>query len=319
MYGKGVFSTVLKAIDIKSKEEVAIKILRNNESMRKAGMKEIELLKLLADKDPKDSYYCVRMKNHFLFRNHLCIVFEPLYMNLREVINKFGKEQGRQVGISLEAVRLYAKQLFIALSYLQYCNILHADIKPDNIMINQKMNVAKLSDFGSASDITESAIAPYLVSRFYRAPEIILGLRYGYSIDMWSVGCTLYELYTGKILFQSRSNNDHLKMIMEYRGKLPNKMLKKGALVKDHFDQDFRFLYHDIDPVTKKRIIRPMIVNKSKDIKADLLNSTVNTNNDLQLRKRVLQLCDIIERALTVDPSKRLTAQQALSHPFFQN
>lgn len=89
-------------------------------------------------------------------------------MNLREVLKKFGKD----VGINLRAVRSYTHQLFLSLSLLRKCSVLHADIKPDNILVNDSLNLIKLCDLGSASDASDNEITPYLVSRFYRAPEI---------------------------------------------------------------------------------------------------------------------------------------------------
>ena len=108
-------------------------------------------------------------------------------MNLRDVVKRFGKD----VGLNIRAVRVYAKQLFLALNLLKKCNIMHADIKPDNILVrdstlvlfnflfivvaaqvNEQKTVLKLCDLGSASDVSENEITPYLVSRFYRAPEI---------------------------------------------------------------------------------------------------------------------------------------------------
>lgn len=82
------------------------------------------------------------------------------------------KKYGNNKGINLKAVRVYAQQLFLALSLLRKCNILHADIKPDNMLVNESKTVLKLADLGSASDASENDITPYLVSRFYRAPEI---------------------------------------------------------------------------------------------------------------------------------------------------
>lgn len=75
-------------------------------------------------------------------------------------------------GISLSAVKIYAKQLFIALKHLKRCEVIHADIKPDNIVVNKARTTVKICDLGSASDKRENEITPYLVSRFYRAPEI---------------------------------------------------------------------------------------------------------------------------------------------------
>jgi len=90
--------------------------------------------------------------------------------------------------------------------------------------VNDTHKRIKLCDFGSASTLQECEITPYLVSRFYRAPEIMLGLPYDYMIDMWSIGCVLYELYTGKILFQGKDNNDMLYQIQEVKGRFPNKV-----------------------------------------------------------------------------------------------
>lgn len=89
-------------------------------------------------------------------------------MNLREVLKKFGKD----VGLNIKAVKIYAQQLLLSLSLLKKCNIIHADIKPDNILVTDSKNTLKLCDLGSASDSSENDITPYLVSRFYRAPEI---------------------------------------------------------------------------------------------------------------------------------------------------
>jgi len=167
--GKGVFSTVVKAKDTKDNDrEVAIKIIRNNDTMRRASLKEISILSKLMEADPDDKKHIVRMISNFEYRNHICVVFELLGMNLREVLKKYGKD----VGINIKAVRVYAQQLFLALALLKKCKILHADIKPDNVLVNESKNTLKLCDLGSASFDNENEITPYLVSRFYRAPEI---------------------------------------------------------------------------------------------------------------------------------------------------
>ena len=115
----------------------------------------------------------------------------------------------------------------------------------------------KICDLGTAIDRSDAAtahneITPYLVSRFYRAPEIILGMPYDYAIDMWSIGCTLYELYTGKILFTGDSNNQMLRAIMEIRGKLSPKMYKRGELSGMHFDDLGNFVSIEKDKALGK-------------------------------------------------------------------
>merc|ERR1719414_1450459 len=186
--GAGVFSNVVRARDAaRDEKDVAIKIIRNNELMHKTGLRELESLRKLNDADPDDKFHCLRLFNHFFHKNHLCLVFESLSMNLREVLKKYGKD----VGLHVKAVRSYSQQLFMALKLLKRTGIIHADIKPDNILVSENKQFLKLCDFGSASTANDNEITPYLVSRFYRAPEIIIGMPYDFSIDMWSVGASI--------------------------------------------------------------------------------------------------------------------------------
>lgn len=174
--GKGVFSIVIKCVDLKVKdgEPVAIKVIRNNDTMRKAADKERSILSMIKDRDPENRRHCVRLLSHFEFRNHVALVFDYQQMNLRETLKKFGKD----VGINIGAVRMYARQLLVALRHLAELKIVHADIKLDNILCSGDLKQVKLCDFGSAfrETDTDNDPTPYLVSRFYRAPEIILGL-----------------------------------------------------------------------------------------------------------------------------------------------
>lgn len=166
--GKGVFSTVLKVRDrLGGNKELVLKVIRRNDVMYKAGQKEIEFLNLLQAKDVENKKHVVRLYSHFEHRNHLCLVFEPMHMNLRELLKKFGGQ-----GVSLEGIQVFAKHLMIALRHLKKTGIVHADLKPDNILVNEKMNLVKICDMGSALKIENCEPTPVLVSRFYRAPEI---------------------------------------------------------------------------------------------------------------------------------------------------
>uniref|UniRef100_A0A673ZX81 Serine/threonine-protein kinase PRP4 homolog n=1 Tax=Salmo trutta TaxID=8032 RepID=A0A673ZX81_SALTR len=282
--GQGMFSNVIRGRDTaRAGQDVAVKIIRNNELMQKTGLKELEFLKRLNDADPDDKFHCLRLFRHFYHKQHLCLVFEPLSMNLREVLKKYGKD----VGLHIKAVRSYTQQLFLALKLLKRCNILHADIKPDNILVNESKTILKLCDFGSASHVADNDITPYLVSRFYRAPEIIIGKPYDYSIDMWSVGCTLYELYTGKILFPGSSNNHMIKLAMDLKGKMPN----------------------------KEKVTVMSTINPTKDLLCDMVGGQRLPEEQ---RKKVLILKDLIDGTLMLDPAKRISINQALQHPFIQ-
>ncbi|XP_043708490.1 serine/threonine-protein kinase PRP4 homolog, partial [Telopea speciosissima] len=309
-HGKGVFSTVVRAKDLKAgkgdPEEVAIKIIRNNDTMYKAGLEELIILKKLASADPENRCHSVRFFSSFKYRNHLCLVFESPHMNPCEVLKKFGCN----IGLNLGTIREYAKQLFIALKHLRNCGVLHCDIKPDNMLVNETKNVLKLCDLGNAIFAGKNEITPYLVSRFYRAPEIILGLPYDHRMDIWSVGCCLYELYLGKVLFPGPSNNDMLRLHMELKGSFPKKMLRKGGFTSQHFDQDVNFQATEEDPVTKKTVTMLLLNIKQKDI-GSLITSSLGEDP-----KMLVNFKDLLEKIFVLDPEKRMTVSQALRHSF---
>ncbi|XP_017028832.1 serine/threonine-protein kinase PRP4 homolog isoform X2 [Drosophila kikkawai] len=311
--GQGVFSNVVRGRDqARGQANVAIKIIRNNEIMHKTGLRELEILKKLNDADPEDRFHCLRLYRHFFHKQHLCMVFEPLAMNLREVLKKYGKN----VGLHIKAVRSYTQQLFLALKLLKKTGILHADIKPDNILVNENNLILKLCDFGSASAISDNEITPYLVSRFYRSPEIILGIPYDYGIDTWSAGCTIYELYTGKILFSGKSNNQMLKFFMDVKGKIPNRIVRKGQFREQHFDQSCNFLYHEIDKLTEReKIVVMPVVKPSRSLQQELI---ADQNLPDDQHRKVTQLKDLLENMFALDPAKRISLNQALIHPFIQ-
>jgi serine/threonine-protein kinase PRP4 len=309
--GQGVFSNVVRARDnLKSSQEVAIKIIRNNEMMHKTGLSELDILRKLNETDPDDKYHCIRLFHNFFHKNHLCLVFESMSMNIREVLRRYGKN----VGLHIKAVRSYSQQLLLALKLMKRCGVLHADIKPDNILVNESKLLLKLCDFGSASFIENNEITPYLVSRFYRAPEIIIGCKYDYGIDTWSVGATIFELYTGKILFPGKTNNEMLKLMMDLKGKMSNKMARKGMFREDHFDTSFNFLYWQVDKVTQKDKFKVLsTIQPSRDLLSELVGT--QSLDDANLRK-VHQLKDFLDKLFILDPTKRLTINQALQHPF---
>jgi len=309
--GSGVFGNVVRATDSKKKErQVAIKILRNNDVMRKTGMRELETLKRLNEADRLDKYHCLQLYRYFNHHNHVCLVFESLNMNLRELLKKYGNN----VGLHLKAVRSYAQQLLLALKLLKKCNIIHADIKLDNILVTENKLTLKLCDFGSACRFGDVEPAPYLVSRFYRAPEIMLGLPYDYAIDLWAVAVTLFEVYTGRIMFPGKSNNQMLKYIMDLRGKLPNKVIRRSLFKDQHFDQNYNFLYHEVDKVTNLDKISVLTnLKPSRELISELIG---DQELDREAYKRVVLFRDFLEPMLTMDPMKRITCGESLKSPF---
>jgi len=318
--GKGMFANVVRARVLQpepgepANKEVAIKIVRAQESMYRAGQKEVQILNKLKQADPEDKKHVVRLERTFEHRGHLCLVFESMSMNLRDVVKRFGKD----VGLNIKAVRAYAHQLFLSLSLLKKLNIMHADIKPDNILVNEQKTVLKLCDLGSASDAAENDITPYLVSRFYRAPEIILGVPYDPALDVWSIGCTLYELYTGRILLPGRSNNQMLLLMMDLKGRFNTKMIKKAKFGDVYFDEMGAFQSLEVDRVTGANVVRKVHVSKpSRDLRARLMPPAAVKMNDDE-SKLLASFIDLLDKCLALDPARRITPKEALIHPFIR-
>merc|ERR1712232_754752 len=172
-------------------------------------------------------------------------------------------------------------------------------------------------------EFTEVDTTPYLVSRFYRAPEIVLGSKYGTLVDVFAMGGTLCEIFTGQILFAGRTNNDMLRLFMEVKGKFPHKVIKAGSLWKQHFDENLDFRYFDTDKVTRKKVTRTITDLSQKRSIADIVMARVGPekqrstdSEDVLYCKKAKQFADLMNQMTTLDPERRVDAQDGLSHPF---
>jgi len=314
--GRGVFSCVIACTDTQAgNKAVAIKIIKNNETMKKAAEKELDILTRIKADDPQGRKHNVSMLMSFEHKEHICMVFERYEMDLRQVLKKFG----RGVGIKLDAIRVYGAQMLTALAQMKKLGIVHADIKPDNVLVTADKKKIVIADMGSAGLVSECEITPYLVSRYYRAPEISLGHAYGCEIDVWAVACTICEMYTGRFLFDGETNNHMLKLIQEVRGGISNKMVRQSKLSSGHFDEDNSFLAQPTRKSKDKKIRKMRFDRPTRDLFALLCPpESVRRMTSAQIA-RVQLFKDLLERMLVLDPSKRATPEQLLtSHPFFQ-
>ena len=119
-------------------------------------------------------------------------------------------------------------QVLTALMKLKQLGLIHADLKPENIMMVDPQRHpyrVKVIDFGSASHVSKAVPSTYLQSRYYRAPEIILGLPFNERIDMWSLGCVAAELFLGWPLYPGASEYDQIRYICQTHGHPPEHML----------------------------------------------------------------------------------------------
>ena len=154
----------------------------------------------------------------------MCIVFELMSLNLFDLVksNKFR-------GMKLSVIKKFAQSIARALSFVHRKKIIHGDLKPENVLLQQYGRTGvKVIDFGS-SVYTDGKLLTYVQSRFYRAPEVILGCHYDTAVDMWSFGCLLAELVSGQPLLPGRDEEDQLDRIVELLGPPPPSLLTGGG------------------------------------------------------------------------------------------
>ncbi|PIO61137.1 kinase domain protein [Teladorsagia circumcincta] len=244
---------VIKAYDHKYQQYVALKLVRNEKRFHRQADEEIRILDHLRRQDTDGSHNIIHMLDYFNFRNHKCITFELLNINLYELIKK-----NKFQGFSLMLVRKFAYSMLLCLDLLQRNRLIHCDLKPENVLLKQQgRSGIKVIDFGS-SCFDDQRIYTYIQSRFYRAPEVILGSKYGMPIDMWSLGCILAELLTGYPLLPGEDENDQLALIIELLGMPSNKVLENAKRARtfisskgDELFIDFMKRCLDWDPETR--------------------------------------------------------------------
>ncbi|KAA1476191.1 hypothetical protein DENSPDRAFT_843097 [Dentipellis sp. KUC8613] len=289
--GKGSFGQVLNCRDHRTGESVAIKIIRNKKRFHHQALVEIKILDNLRKWDVEEKHHVIKMTEHFYFRNHLCIAMELLSINLYELIKANGF-----VGFTTALIRRFTSQMLLSLSLMRHHRIVHCDLKPENVLLRHPAKSAiKVIDFGS-SCLEHEKIYTYIQSRFYRSPEVILGMNYHMAIDMWSLGCILAELYTGFPIFPGENEQEQLSCIMEVLG-VP--------------DKDF------INRSSRKRLFfdstgapRPVVNSKGRRRRpgTKTLAQVLRCDDEL--------FVDFIAKCLVWDPERRIKPQNAMRHPF---
>lgn len=320
--GEGTFGRVLECWDREKKEYVAIKVVRNVPKYRTAAMIEIDVLRTLAKHDKAGKRGCLQLKSWFDYRNHVCIVCEKLGLSLYDFLRK-----NNHCPFSVDLVRDISRQLLKAVAYMHDLTLIHTDLKPENILLVSSdyikipdknssdpgrhymrvpvSSAIKLIDFGSAT--YESRHHCSVVStRHYRAPEVILGLGWSYPCDLWSVGCILVELCLGDALFQTHENLEHLAMMEQVLGPIPQYMIKRAS---QHAGKYFR---------NGRELNWPEGASSRESIRAvrrlPHLRNLIMQNVDHSAGA----LIDLLQRLLTFDPIERISAKEALKHDFFR-
>ncbi|RPD79760.1 kinase-like protein [Lentinus tigrinus ALCF2SS1-7] len=290
--GKGSFGQVLHCRDHCTGESVAIKIIRNKKRFHHQALVEIKILDSLRKWDSDEKHHVIKMTEHFYFRGHLCIAMELLSINLYELIkaNNFH-------GFTTALIRRFTSQMLQSLALMRHHRIVHCDLKPENVLLRHPAKSAiKVIDFGS-SCFEHEKIYTYIQSRFYRSPEVILGMNYHMAIDMWSLGCIMAELYTGFPIFPGENEQEQLACIMEVLGVPEKDFVNRSSRKRLFFDTSG-------NP-------RPVVNSKGKRRRPGtktLAQALKNPSDDL--------FVDFISKCLVWDPERRMKPQAALRHPY---
>ncbi|XP_033482598.2 homeodomain-interacting protein kinase 1 isoform X3 [Epinephelus lanceolatus] len=321
--GRGTFGQVAKCWKRGTNEIVAIKILKNHPSYARQGQIEVGILNRLSAENA-DEYNFVRSYECFQHKGHTCLVFEMLEQNLYDFLkhSKFSP-------LPLRHIRPILQQVATALMKLKSLGLIHADLKPENIMLVDPLRQpyrVKVIDFGSASHVSKAVCSTYLQSRYYRAPEIILGLPFCEAIDMWSLGCVIAELFLGWPLYPGASEYDQIRYISQTQGLPAEYLLSAGTKTSRFFNRGPDSSYplwrlktpaeHELEMGIKSKEARKYIFNCLDDMMQVNLSSHLEGTDMLAEKADRREFIDLLKRMLRLDADKRITPTKTLGHPF---
>lgn len=294
LVGSGAYGQVVLATDLKTQNKTAIKKLHKIEDIidAKRVLREIRILRCLKHENILEMLNVIyddssdeqEFGDIYLVTNYMDI---DLYKVIRSGQN-----------LTDAHIQFMIYQILKGIKYLHSANIIHRDLKPSNILANEKCET-RMCDFGLSRKIEDEQneepkkvgqLTEYVVTRYYRAPEIMLSSHeYSRAVDMWSLGCTFAELVTRKILFRAENYIKQIKLIFDTLGKPP--------------EEDLAFI---TNANAKKYVDSLQITKPTQSVK-----EFIKYENPLAL--------DLIDKMLTVNPEKRITAAEALKHPYLES
>ncbi|KAJ8768734.1 hypothetical protein K2173_023638 [Erythroxylum novogranatense] len=281
--GRGAYGIVCSVWNSETKEMVAVKKIASafdNYMDAKRTLREIKLLHHL----DHENVIAIRdvipppIRREF---NDVYVATELMDTDLHQIIRS-------NQGLSEEHCQYFLYQILRGLKYIHSANVIHRDLKPSNLLVNANCDL-KICDFGLARPTSENEfMTEYVVTRWYRAPELLLNSTdYTAAIDVWSVGCIFMELMNRKPLFPGKDHVHQMRLLTELLGTPTESDL---GFVRN---EDARNYIRQLKPLPRQPLaklfphVHPLAV-------------------------------DLIDRMLTFDPSKRITVEEALAHPYLE-
>ena len=282
--GEGAYGIVYKCKNKETNKYVAIKKFKETEDelVQKTMKRELAMLQMLRHEN------VVEFQEAFVSKGNFFLVFEYVEKNLLEVLEESPK------GLSPKLIRSFVFQMCKAVSYLHKNNMIHRDVKPENLLIDENLNL-KLCDFGFARKIKLNkqnnnidTMTDYVATRWYRSPELLLsGGIYGPEVDYWAIGCIMGELADGNPMFPGENEVDQLDCIIKILGNLP---------------EDLVNMYYENPIYNEKELFK---IKKPETLERRYLGILSPT------------AIDFMKGLLELDPSKRLNDDTVFKHKYF--
>jgi cyclin-dependent kinase 2 len=279
--GEGTYGVVYKAHDRLKNEVVAVKKIRlenEHDGIPSTALREIAILKDL------DHPNVVKLKDVvFLPMEHkLSLVFEYVEYDLKRYLKSLSQP------LSHSKIKSLISQLLEGIVHCHNRRIIHRDLKPQNLLIDGASGTLKLADFGLARafSVPIRTLTHEIETLWYRAPEVILGQKvYSLGVDIWAIGCIFAELHERKPLFMGDSEIDQIFKIFQFHGTPSQKDWAEGVATPN-FKSSFP-KFKPMDPFDKLKNMPPDGI-------------------------------DLLMRMIALDPVKRISAIEALKHPYFK-
>lgn len=286
--GRGSFGCVLKCLDHKTGKYVAVKCIKDTPIINKQISFEQKVLDFMKRDVNSIKKHCARVFETHYYGGFFFFVTELYDKSLLKTL-KMNNFQG----FELQRVKLITKQVTMALQYIHSHGFVHCDLKPDNILwTSDRHQSVKLIDFGCAC-MSNKPMYSYIQSRYYRAPEVMLGYKYNQQIDMWSLGCVMFELLTGSVLFKGSSEKEQVEILVGALGYPNTRQLEGCKKHSDYFNDDGE------------------LISKSPNLEVKTLTEILQPYDEV--------FGDFVIKCLTWSAMERMTSSDALKHPFISD
>jgi len=318
LLGQGTFGKVVDCKDLeRDGKRCVVKIIRKMPDYYDLAKLEVDILEKLNQLDPDGKSFCVRMTDWFDFHGHLCIVFDRLGLSVYEFLKR-----NCYRAFSIDQVQEISYQLCQAIKFCHDNRLAHTDLKPENILFidstfdlsadptahaaryrcgdyrNVRCTDIQVIDFGSAT-FEDDTHSKTIGTRQYRSPEVVLELGWSYPSDVWSIGCIIFELYTGRTLFETHDDLEHLAIMERILGPIPHSLISKT--------RKSRYFRNGVLSWNSRSSAGRHLSRRFKPLAAQMRGGS----------RKERQLVDLVSQMLRYKASERISLADSLKHPFF--